>query len=60
MRKSTMDNMEKEIKKDIEQRDHNDMTREISPLRKADDAVEVDTSDLTIDEVVQKIIDLWK
>ena len=36
------------------------MTREISPLRKADDAVEVDTSDLTIDEVVQKIIDLWK
>ena len=49
-----------EIKKDIEQRDHNDMTREISPLRKADDAVEVDTSDLTIDEVVQKIIDLWK
>ena len=49
-----------EIKKDIEQRDHNDMTREISPLRKADDAVEVDTSDLTIDEVVQKIIGLWK
>lgn len=49
-----------EIKKDIAQRDHNDMTREISPLRKADDAVEVDTSDLSIDEVVQKIIDLWK
>ena len=49
-----------EIKKDIEQRDHNDMTREISPLRKAEDAVEVDTSDLSIEEVVQKIIDLWK
>ena len=49
-----------EIKKDIEQRDHNDMTREISPLRKADDASEVDTADLTIEEVVQAVIDLWK
>ena len=36
------------------------MTREISPLRKAEDAVEVDTYDLTIEEVVQTIIDLWK
>ena len=49
-----------EIKKDIEQRDHNDMTREISPLRKAEDAIEVDTSDLSIEEVVQKVISLWK
>ena len=49
-----------EIKKDIEQRDYNDMTREISPLCKAEDAIEVDTSDLSIEEVVQKVISLWK
>ena len=49
-----------EIKKDIEQRDYNDMHRAISPLCKADDAIEVDTSDLTIEEVVAKIIGLWK
>ena len=49
-----------EIMKDIEQRDHNDMTREISPLRKAEDAIEVDTSNLTIEEVVAEVIGLWK
>lgn len=43
--------------KDIQDRDHSDMTRELSPLRKADDAVEVDTSDLTLDEVVEAILD---
>ena len=47
-----------EVKKDIEDRDHRDMTREISPLRQADDAVLVDTSDMTIDEVVEKICSL--
>lgn len=41
-----------EIRKDIEQRDYNDMNRKISPLKKADDAVEVDTSDMNIEEVV--------
>lgn len=43
------------IKKDIAQRDHNDMTREHSPLKKAEDAVEIDTSHLTIEEVVNRI-----
>lgn len=43
------------IKKDIAERDHNDMTREHSPLCKAEDAVEVDTSDLSVEEVVNKI-----
>ena len=47
-----------EVKKDIEDRDHRDMTREISPLKQADDAVLVDTSDMTIDEVVEKICSL--
>ena len=47
-----------EIKKDIEERDHRDMTREISPLKQADDAVLVDTSDMTIEQVVDKICSL--
>lgn len=49
-----------EIKKDIEERDHRDMTREISPLKQADDAILVDTSYMTIDEVVEKIGSLCK
>lgn len=41
---------------DIEERDRKDSTRAASPLRKAADAIEVDTSDLTIDEQVQVIV----
>ena len=37
------------------ERDRADMTRETDPLRKADDAIEIDTSDMTIDEVVDTI-----
>lgn len=43
---------------DITRRDTYDSTREISPLRQATDAYVIDTSDLTLDEVVNKIIDL--
>ena len=45
-----------EIVLDLEIRDDKDTNRENSPLRKAVDAVEIDTSDLTIDEQVNKII----
>lgn len=48
------------IEKDIIERDHQDMTREISPLRQAEDAVLVDSSYMTIDEVVEKIISLCR
>lgn len=41
---------------EIQERDRKDSTRFASPLRKADDAVEVDTSDLTIDEQVASIV----
>lgn len=41
-----------EIEKDIIERDYRDMNRETSPLKKADDAVELDTSNLDIDGVV--------
>ncbi|MBE5860545.1 MAG: (d)CMP kinase [Butyrivibrio sp.] len=47
------------IEKDIIERDHRDMTRENSPLKKADDAVEIDSSYMTIEEVADKIISLY-
>lgn len=48
------------IEKDIIERDNRDMTREFAPLRQAEDAIYLDTSDMTIDEVVDKIISLCK
>ncbi|WP_297634578.1 (d)CMP kinase [uncultured Clostridium sp.] len=44
-----------EILKDIIRRDNEDSTREIDPLRKADDAIEIDTTGLNIEEVTEKI-----
>lgn len=41
----------------ITQRDYNDSHREVSPLRKAEDAEEVDTTDMTIDDVISYICD---
>lgn len=49
-----------EIAKDIEERDYRDMHRETSPLRQAEDAVLVDSSDMTIEEVADAIIELCK
>ena len=49
-----------EIEKDIEDRDYRDMHREIAPLKVADDAEVIDSSDMTIDEVVEKILSLAK
>ena len=46
-----------EIKEDIEKRDYLDSHREISPLKKADDAIEIDSSDLTIAQTIDKIIE---
>lgn len=43
------------IEADIIERDHRDMTRELNPLRQAEDAVYVDSSDMTIEEVVDCI-----
>ena len=48
-----------EIQKTIEERDHRDMTREVSPLCQAKDAVLVDSSELTIDETVEKILSVY-
>ena len=48
----------KEIEKDIAERDERDMNREIAPLRQAEDAIFLDTSDMGIGEVKNAIIDL--
>ena len=48
------------IEADIIARDQRDMTREISPLCKAADAVEVDSSELTIEEVVETVRKLYQ
>ncbi len=48
-----------EIEKDIIARDEQDMNREVSPLKQADDAVLVDTSDMSIDQVVSRIMELY-
>ena len=49
-----------EVLEDIKQRDHNDMTRELNPLRKAEDAIEVDTTGMSIEEVVNAVLDIVK
>ncbi|MBO4592518.1 MAG: (d)CMP kinase [Eubacterium sp.] len=47
-----------DIKKGIETRDYQDMNRDIAPLKQADDAVLIDSSDMTITEVVDTIVKL--
>ncbi len=54
-----------EVLADIKARDHSDMTRALNPLRKADDAIELDTTGLGIEEVVDRVIKIvdqinWK
>lgn len=57
--KGTVCNLD-DIQKDIEERDQRDMSREISPLRQAEDAVLVDSSDLTIQQVVDRILQIFR
>lgn len=47
-----------DVRSDIEKRDYNDSHRALAPLKKADDATEVDTTGMTIDQVCEKIISL--
>ena len=47
-----------EIKKGIEERDYRDMNREIAPLKQAEDAILIDSSDMDIREVTEKILEL--
>ncbi len=50
----------KQIQADIEERDYRDMHREVAPLVQASDAVLVDTSEMTIEEVTEHIISLCR
>lgn len=45
-----------ELKEEIEQRDYNDKTREFSPLVKAIDAIEIDTSYMSVEQVISKVL----
>ena len=49
-----------EIIREVEARDHQDMNRETDPLRRAEDAVVVDSSDLTFEETVERVLALIK
>lgn len=47
-----------DIRANIESRDRLDSTRDVAPLRKAENAVEIDTTDKTVDEVVDQVLEL--
>jgi len=49
-----------DVEKDLQERDYRDMNRKNSPLKKADDAIEIDSTYLTIEEVVQKVLNIVK
>jgi len=49
-----------EVKKNLIERDALDSTRATSPLKKAEDAIEIDTTSLTREEQLQKIMDSFK
>lgn len=49
-----------QIAEDIKERDHRDMTRETAPLKQAEDAVLIDSSDMSIEEVTEAILKLCK
>ncbi|AUI71113.1 (d)CMP kinase [Companilactobacillus alimentarius] len=48
----------KELQDEIAARDYKDSHREVSPLRKASDAIEIDSSDMTIEQVVKKVTEI--
>ena len=49
-----------EVLQILKNRDKIDMEREVSPLRKADDAIEIDSTNMSIEEVADKIVELYK
>lgn len=54
-----IDSSLEEIEKNIVERDDQDSKREIAPLLKADDAIEIDTSNMTIDQVIESIMKIY-
>jgi cytidylate kinase len=60
LKESTEDLTLEEVEADLIRRDQKDSSRAHSPLKKADDAIEIDTSALTFDEQVDKILSYIK
>lgn len=48
-----------EVKKDLNERDYRDQNRKESPLRQAEDAILLDSTYLSVEEVCEKILNLW-
>lgn len=46
------------VLEDIRQRDHNDMTRKLNPLRRAEDAIELDTTDMNKEQVIARVLEI--
>ena len=49
-----------EVLEEMKQRDYNDSHRKLAPLKQADDAVRIDTTSLTIDEAIEKLLSYIK
>ncbi|HHX55829.1 MAG TPA: (d)CMP kinase, partial [Clostridiales bacterium] len=60
LKKKGIDGDIDKIKEDIRARDNQDMNRENSPLIQAEDAIEIDSSNMSIEEVVFSILELFK
>lgn len=60
LKEKQADHSLEKVQQDIEERDRTDSTRELSPLKQAEDAVLIDTSDLTVEEVVRTVIQIAK
>ena len=60
LREKNVDRNLDEIEREIIARDERDMNREIAPLKQAEDAILIDSSDLSIEEVTEKILELCK
>lgn len=57
LREKGQDVQEEKLKEDLGERDHKDFTRQVGPLRKAEDAVVVDSTNLPVEEVIEKILE---
>lgn len=55
-----LDAVLEDVKKEVAQRDYNDMHRDVSPLRQAPDAVLVDTSEMNIEQAAEAILNIVK
>jgi cytidylate kinase len=56
LREKDVEANQEDLERELEERDRSDSTRPVSPLQRADDAIEVDTSKLTIDQQVELVV----